>query len=389
MSLWSRFRKSPPGPPPAPPDTPADGTIEAFDLADAMGTIRLATGETLRFGRSSCSFEPVAGLAVRVVAAEVGPLSMPRATRVELCGDIDAHERLLDARDRESGLPARGRTNTTEGLHFGTLAITTRDPVADRSALREVWIHAGLDEVAKLEFDPGPVAQYAGRTFRVLFGGGPLESTLDLRFRPQGALIGRGFVALREDLAPKLARKSGPGAGNAWGFGPSGSARDLLDLVSRLARCGDVVTGVVLTKARATWLTREDWLRRVGDYRNPEHIPVEAFIDVARCREGDGAQRLRSFGLMLSLALPDVEIDDPRAAEDHARHRLCEHVAWAACRLLATEDALHGARSSATLPIGETVKVRIAEGLVSFRVVGFTDDEEHTLRLAEVTLLDA
>ena len=74
------------------PAIPADGRIEAFDLADALGNIRLVSGETVRFGRTACRFDPSAGLEVRVTGVEVGPLGRLRATRVELAGASDEAE---------------------------------------------------------------------------------------------------------------------------------------------------------------------------------------------------------------------------------------------------------------------------------------------------------
>lgn len=63
------------------------------------------------------------------------------------------------------------------------------------------------------------------------------------------------------------------------------------------------------------WLPAEEWLRRAGDIRNLNNIPVEAFFDVAYGPDEGGVRRPRSFGMM-ALALPDVELDDPLAASD-------------------------------------------------------------------------
>ena len=65
---------------------PTEGVIETYSVSDALGTIRLADGATLRFGRSACTFDPTQGDRVRVVTAEIGPLGRPRATRVESLG---------------------------------------------------------------------------------------------------------------------------------------------------------------------------------------------------------------------------------------------------------------------------------------------------------------
>ena len=65
------------------PRVPAEGVVEAYDVSDALGWIRLDSGESLRFGRSVCTSDPVVGDRVRVPSAEIGPLGRPRARRVE------------------------------------------------------------------------------------------------------------------------------------------------------------------------------------------------------------------------------------------------------------------------------------------------------------------
>jgi hypothetical protein len=55
--------------------------------------------------------------------------------------------------------------------------------------------------------------------------------------------------------------------------------------------------------------------------------------------------------------------------------------------VLAGEDALRDAPPEVSLPIGRTVTLRVEEGLASFRVAGYTDDEEHTLLLTDVQLV--
>jgi len=251
-----------------------------------------------------------------------------------------------------------------------------------------LWKKTGLDSVAKLDFVPGPVAEIKKWPFQVIFGTGPFDSVLDLRFRPHGAPLGEGFVGFYEGV-PELARAPDLNVPNAWGFGPEGSARPLLELMAKLASCRDEVTGVVIGGAGAMWLSPEEWLRRVGDIWNPNRIRVEAFLDVAYGPGVDGVRRLRSFGMPMALALPDIEVDDPLAREDDVRHRLCESVVWATCRILAGEDAFHNAPPEVSLPIGHTVRVRVEEGLVSFRVVGYTDEEKHMLRVADLTIIDS
>lgn len=368
---------------------PSDGMIEHFDLADAVGAIVLSSGGELRFGRSACDFEPVVGLQVRVLEADVSPLNRLRATRIERRASPDEHEKLLDARDREAGLPARGFSSSAEGPRFAKLSVATTSPMPDRAAVRAFWERTGASAIAKLDFVPSPIVTIRHHEIQALFGDGPFDSVLDTRHRPDGAPLGTGFVGFWMGT-PKLARNDAFRMASAWGFGPRSSARPLLQLVSHFARQTEEVPGVIVGCADAMWLPSEEWLRRAGDFHDPDRIPVEAFVDVAYGAPDEaGVRRLRSFGMMLGLALPDVEVDDALAAHDDAHHRLAESVAWAACRVLAGEDAHRAKPPRESLPIGGIVKVHVEEGLVTFRVLGFTDEEEHTLRLGELRVVGA
>lgn len=388
MSLWDRFRrrKEPPPSPPSLPAVPVDGTVESFDLADAVGAIRLVTGESVRFGRSACSFEPVGGLAVRVVAVEARPPGRIRATRVESRASADEHARLLDERDRAAGVAVQNYASGGGTAGIAKLGATTVRPIPDRAALRALWERSGCGERARLDFIPGPVALIENHELQVLFGTGPTEADVDARYRPEGAPLGAGFIGFWDGMI-ELARSPGPGS-SSWGFGAHGNARHVLELMTTLARCRDEVTGVVIGAAGALWLPAEEWLRRAGDPRDPRNIPVEAFLDVAYGRAEGGVRRLRSFG-MWGLALPDVEIDDPHAMDDDERHDLCMRVVWHACRRLAGEDAMRDAPPEESLPAGGIVTFRVEGGLVSCRVVGYTDETGSTIRLADLTFIEA
>lgn len=65
------------------PSVPVEGVVETYDASDALGSIRIDSGELLRFGRSACSSDPVVGNRVRVLTAEIGPLGRLRASRVD------------------------------------------------------------------------------------------------------------------------------------------------------------------------------------------------------------------------------------------------------------------------------------------------------------------
>lgn len=63
---------------PGGPAVPCSARIASFDPLDAVGTLRLADGGTLRFGRSACiQFEPVVdmGEGAPITLLELIPLS--------------------------------------------------------------------------------------------------------------------------------------------------------------------------------------------------------------------------------------------------------------------------------------------------------------------------
>lgn len=385
MSLSDRFRGRQ-EPPPSLPAVPVDGTVESFDAKESLGAIRLVTGDSAWFGKSACSFEPVVGLAVRVLAVEIRPRGKIRATRVELRVSVVEHLHLLDERDRANGLGKPDSSWDRCALSIFQLSATTMHPIRGRTALYAFWERSGCGERARLEFAPDPVAFIADGGFQLFLGTVPPDAVVDARHRPDGAPLGAGFVAFWDGSIPRLARV--PGVNQSfWGFRPGGHARLLLELMTTLARYRDEVTGVVIGAAGALWLPAEEWLQRAGDPHDPDNIPVEAFLDVAYGPTEGGIRRLRSFGMM-SLGLPEVEVDDPLAADDDARHALCENVVWHACRRLAGEDALREALPEVSLPAGGNLTFRGEDGVVSYRVVGYTDATHDMLRLAGVTVLD-
>lgn len=99
--LDSLFGKKPPAPAapaqPEPPATPFLATIATL-TPDAVGTLALPDGATLRFGATACQgFMPAVGLAVTVTATGPHPLGGFRATAMSLATDDATYRERLAA----------------------------------------------------------------------------------------------------------------------------------------------------------------------------------------------------------------------------------------------------------------------------------------------------
>lgn len=390
VPFWDRVRGKPPSPK-APgdapaialPATPVDGEIARYDVADAIGSIRLGDDSELRFGRSACRFEPVAGLAVRVVAVGVNR-GRVRATEVELRVSAAEHDALLGARDREAGVGIDASPMSVDALSGTRLGVTTAMPITGLDVLRQLWQDAGCDEIAPLQTRPRPQTEVDGHLFQIRWGEGELATVLDTRRAREIDQLGRGFVGFYAGV-PERARVASSRMTSNWGFGPKGDARALLALVERLAHHAGV-TGVVLGCADNSWLSTGHWLQTLGTPERRNAIPVQAFVDVAFGPPIDGVRRLTTYGMYAGLALPDIEVDDSSAGDDDARYELCHDVAVAACRVLAGEDE-RGSTPEQTLPPGEQVIVWAGGRRASFRVLGDATGDVRLLRIGELAWL--
>lgn len=231
------------------------------------------------------------------------------------------------------------------------LGVTTTVALPDGDALRAWWSAAGLDDVATLRLTPRPQLRCGPHRWSVAFGAGLAGDVLDLRFAGDTPPSGVGFVGV---LAAPVIAWAELGQPNACGLGPAGDAGALLALLDRLVARPDV-DGTIAGHAGNLWLPAGEWRRRRGDdERNP--LPVEAWLDVAFGPPQDGVLRLRSFG-MAALGLPDVEVDEPAAADDDDTHELAQALAWTACRILLGEDARAGVVPHEVFPEGALVRV--------------------------------
>ncbi len=87
------------------PRVPQDATIATLVPADAVGTLTLDDGSTLRFGASACrGFTPAVGVRVRVVATRPHPLGGHAAASLELASSAGDYDDLVAARDRAAGI---------------------------------------------------------------------------------------------------------------------------------------------------------------------------------------------------------------------------------------------------------------------------------------------
>lgn len=95
MGILDLFKKKP-----SPAPVPRAGRIESYNVADAVGSVRLESGETLRFGRSACqAFEPAEGVRVLVQATGPNPLGGERVQVMTRDPNDTNYERQLKARD--------------------------------------------------------------------------------------------------------------------------------------------------------------------------------------------------------------------------------------------------------------------------------------------------
>ncbi len=118
MGLLDWFRRrgeAPPAPSSRQPEVPCRARIESFDSTDAVGTLLLPNGTSLRFGRSACrGFEPVPELEVTIAAAGPHPLGGYRATELTLESDSATYDALLAQRDAALGSVPLDRTQVIE-----------------------------------------------------------------------------------------------------------------------------------------------------------------------------------------------------------------------------------------------------------------------------------
>lgn len=101
MGLLDLFKKKP-----NPAPLARAGVIASYNVADNVGSVRLDSGEQLRFGRSACqAFEPAEGVRVLVQATQPSSLGGERVQVMARDPSDGAYERKVAARDSAAEPP--------------------------------------------------------------------------------------------------------------------------------------------------------------------------------------------------------------------------------------------------------------------------------------------
>ncbi len=347
MGLFDRFfkaKQTAPPPPPAPPVPsvpppllPARAIIETYEIADAVGSIKLANGEQIRFGRSACQgFEPVVGAAV--VLEEVAPYPRGwRAKAINLDASDDKYDALIAARDKAMGLPSRtmgGAEAAATARQLAVITILLKSPLPEGTLALRKWAaergfpRDGIEVKSErdLEFTirGGSVLTYVGRS--------PLpKDGLDTRNLPEGFDFGRSFIGLGTGLpgVDRQTRLALSGARDCWAI--DGNLRHLSRLVRTLA---DQATGIVIHRAGDLVVPADEFVRMLGDLEDPECRPFAAWLDVG-ITDRNGEKVYATFG-MDAFGLPDVLV--PANPDDRfSRSRRHEAVLFA-CYVMVREN---------------------------------------------------
>jgi hypothetical protein len=322
MGFFDRFRSKPPAVPASPqtaePNTPVHARIESFGVADAVGSLVLADGTSLRFGRSACKgFEPVIG--TRVLVTEVKhQWGAWRAVSVTL--DDATYADLLAARDLALGVkPATAESAIAVAQTLALITVVLRDELPPDGELR-AWAARVSGNGIVFSVGRGLELAVHGRSLLVYPGRVP--------FPGGDRKLGRSFIGLGNGLPGtwRLHRAALHDVPDFWA--DTGSARDMSRTVQQLA---PLATGVILHRALDHYVEIDELVEDFGDLA-PGDRPFEAWIRFTSPSGRDGVitQGMDAFGL------PDVSGDD--RASVHA----------AATRMIYEND---------TLDTGETIRL--------------------------------
>jgi hypothetical protein len=352
MGIFDRFRRTKPtapmpaptAPMPAPvttpPEVPAPATIATFVTVDAVGTVELAGGGRLRFGRSACKgFEPVVGAAV--IVEEVG--SDPRgwkARRLTLDPADATYDARLSARDAQHGLASRTQPAehaAAAARQLGIITLLLRAPLPSGHHQLRAWATAiglpreGFDVTIERDLElvmPGSaLLTYPGRA--------PFpRDGLELRDVRDDLDLGCAFLGLGVGL-PGGARQERAIRGNTRDcWAPDGTLRRLSQLVRIFA---PHATGVILHRAGDLVVAIDAFVRMLGELDDPACRPFAAWLDVGIARP-DGQAWYGTSGMDV-FGLPDV-----RAAVEPddawSRSRRYEAVLYACYRMIRDDRPL-------------------------------------------------
>lgn len=327
------------------------GVIASFDPIDAVGTI-LSEGETLRFGRSACNFEPVAGIGVEITGTGSHPLGGRRATGVRvLPSQREALDEALEARDGpvwSPWTPSRGDVDDVQ------VTVLLKDRLAPtRGAVRRLLEGVGIE----VDFVPALRIGPTGKTIAVFVSVAPFpQEGVDTRHvSGRSAAWGQSALTLGFSLHAKY------GA-------PFRRSDVVLDALTRLL---PVATGVIAHRAGHVLRDARFMANILAQASYAKVHPFSALLDLGLDPDPDhGGGHLSTWGLDL-FDLPDVRarVDDD---SDPAYERAQDAV-WAAAMAMVTRGRPLAVGETITAPFGfDPTKTGFDAGAqgVAWRVVG-------------------
>ena len=180
-------------------DLPQRAVVATYDPTDGIGTLTLADGSSVRFGRSACrgDFSPAAGLPVQVTQIAPHPRGGLRATAIEPTAETVAQSDAARDSTTKSAAQAAG-----EARSFGMITVLLGEPFdGSRAALRALLAPIAHELGGALSLDDDFTIRVAGHDLRFCCGAAEYPSAaLDERFWPAGAPRGQGFLCLLDGL---------------------------------------------------------------------------------------------------------------------------------------------------------------------------------------------
>jgi hypothetical protein len=321
--------------------------VETFDRADGLGTLRLADGASIRFGRSACTgeFIPAEGLPVRVVEVGPHPLGGWRAISVVALQDTTQHsDALLDAQSPLAELEES--VALARQLGFVTVLLDGAVP-RSRHAFRELLEPVVARLGGRLQLTDQEVSVRLGRCdLTLLLGAQPFpREQVDLRFWPKEASLGGAFIGLRHGLPGLEAdlRRITGAAADPWA--PDGLARQRLRLVTALLDARGL--GVIAHAAGHVAWPRDEWLRRVGNLEDPLCRAFTGLVDTGLHHGVFFTEGMDALGL------PDVKVSlAVLGLEEGEAYERAQAAALAACHRMTFENRLLETGEALGVPVG-------------------------------------
>lgn len=315
------------------------GVIESFDQTDAVGSIRLADGRVVRFGRSACAFEPVVGAQVEVLGTTPGFRGALKATSLRLAEDRAAHASRLGARDtslRGGHPPTLGADEfaATAREIGGLTVLFDEDVPREIGALLSWSLGFGFEKHGiSVDVEGSSLVFFVkGAKVRALVGHDPYPASETDRTDVGSSFpMGKSALTLLFGFMPRAYFTQQP---DAWL--EAGHARAM----SRLAK-------IFLTRGHAVIVHRAGelvapaprFLARLGDLDNPDDVPFAAWIDLRPTTDGEA---LSSVGLR-AFGLPEVRVEgrcEPGTWASARRFEAALFACYCLCRCMWIEDGL-------------------------------------------------